>query len=68
MDGAKAGTVVMPHRGRGNWNDWGETNRVRVTLPGGKHTIALEYRPEDENMNIATNHFLLDRLHIERAR
>ncbi len=62
VDGEKAGTVVMPHRGVGNWYDWGETNPVKVRLSAGDHIIRIEYRPEDTNMNIATNHALIDRL------
>ncbi|MCM1452383.1 MAG: hypothetical protein NC102_08985, partial [Clostridium sp.] len=26
IDGRRAGVVVMPHRGVGNWSDWGRTN------------------------------------------
>lgn len=62
IDGKKAGTVVMPHRGVANWDDWGMTNAVKADLTAGRHTVALEYQPEDENMNIATNHALVDRV------
>lgn len=68
IDGAKLATVVMPHRGVANWNDWGESNVTRVKLTAGRHTISLEYLPEDENMNINTNHALVDRVIVERAR
>ncbi|MDE5876602.1 MAG: hypothetical protein K2H47_03795 [Muribaculaceae bacterium] len=68
VDGSKAGTVVMPTRGVANWNDWGLSNTVRVPLKAGRHTVTVEYRPEDENMNLSTNHALLDRLVIERAK
>lgn len=67
LDGVKAGTWVLPQRGVANWNDWGISNLIRLHLPKGKHTIGVEYRPEDENMNIATNHALLDLLRVERA-
>lgn len=68
IDGAKAGTVVLPHRGRGNWNDWGMTNGVQVKLSKGQHTIGIQYLHENENMNIDTNHALVDNLRIERVR
>ena len=68
IDGAKAGTVVLPHRGRGNWNDWGMTNGVQVKLTKGQHTLGIQYLPENENMNIDTNHALVDHLNIERVR
>ena len=68
VDGAKAGTIVMPTRGVANWNDWGMSNGVILELTPGQHVISLEYLPEDENMNIATNHALLDRVVVTRVR
>lgn len=62
VDGTKAGTLVMPQRGVANWDDWGLSNGVKVMLEPGRHTVAVEYQPEDENMNISTNHALLDRV------
>lgn len=64
VDGKKAGTIVMPTRGVANWNDWGYSNGVIVNLTPGIHEITLEYLPEDENMNIETNHALLDRIEL----
>ena len=64
VDGKKAGTIVMPTRGVGNWEDWGMSNGVIVELEPGVHQISVEYLPEDENMNIHTNHALLDRMVI----
>lgn len=66
VDGQKAGTVVMPQRGVANWNDWGLSNSVAVELTPGKHTLTISYLPEDENMNISTNHALLDRIILEK--
>lgn len=60
VDGKRVGTIVMPQRGVGNWDDWGMTNYVSVPLAAGRHTIALELRPENTNMNIDTNHALVD--------
>lgn len=68
VDGNKAGTLVMPHRGVANWNDWGMSNGVQVTLAPGRHVLSIEYRPEDENMNISTNHALMDRVTVEKVR
>jgi len=64
VDGEKAGTVVMPQRGVNNWEDWGMSNGVRVRLEPGQHTVRLEYRPEDENMNIKVNSALVDRFEV----
>lgn len=66
VDGKKVGIVVMPHRGRGNWDDWGMTNLLRVFLAQGSHTITLDFRPENENMNIKTNHSLIDNICLTR--
>lgn len=65
IDGIKAGTIVMPQRGVGNWNDWGMTNYLPVTLSKGAHKITIEMMPYDENMNLATNHALIDALILE---
>lgn len=67
VDGQEVGTVVMPQRGVGNWNDWGMSNTVRVRLEPGKHEVRLVLNPEDENMNISTNHALIDGLVIEKV-
>lgn len=66
VNGEKVGTVVMPQRGVGNWDDWGETNFVTVYLEKGNNKIELEFRPENENMNLITNHALIDRLTLRR--
>lgn len=64
VDGRSVGVVVMPQRGVGNWNDWGETNSLAARLTSGHHTISVEFRPENENMNLATNHAILDRVRL----
>ena len=64
IDGKKAGTVVMPQRGVGNWDDWGMSNSVKADLSEGNHTVAIVFEPYDQNMNGATNHALIDELVI----
>lgn len=65
VDGKPAGIIVMPQRGRGNWDDWGYTNSLLVEgLTPGAHTVTIEYLPDNENMNIDTNHALIDLLRI----
>lgn len=66
VDGKRIGIVVMPQRGKGNWDDWGVTNPLKVLLPQGTHTITLDFRPENENMNIKTNHSLIDDVRLTR--
>lgn len=68
VDGQPAGTVVMPHRGVGNWSEWGRTNPVEATLDAGPHTLTVAFLPQNENMNIATNHALIDRVILTRLR
>lgn len=64
VDDRDAGTLVMPTRGVGNWSDWGMSNGIVVPLRKGTHQVMIEYQPEDENMNIKTNHALLEYLEI----
>lgn len=67
VDGKKAGTLVFPQRGVANWNDWGISNLISLPLTKGEHTVSIVYLPENENMNIKTNHALLDALRVERS-
>ena len=64
VDGARAGLVVLPHRGRDNWDDLGWSNSVKVHLTPGKHTVRLDFRPENENMNIDVNHARIHALRL----
>ncbi|MDE5652922.1 MAG: hypothetical protein K2I48_05565 [Muribaculaceae bacterium] len=66
IDGQDVGTMVLPTRGVGNWSDWGRTNALVVTLPAGSHTLTLRYNPEDSNMNLSTNHAIVDRVVVEK--
>ncbi len=68
VDDQKCGTVVMPQRGVANWNDWGYSNSVTTRLAPGKRVVSLRYLPEDENMNIDTNHALIDRIEVVKIR
>ena len=68
IDGNKIGTVVMPHRGVANWDDWGMTNEVKTELKAGKHTLCIEYRLENENMNLSTNHAIIDCVKLVRVK
>lgn len=68
VDGQPAGTIVMPQRGTGNWNDWGMSNTVVMDLTPGEHTIALEFLPENENMNLKVNHALADQIVLRKIR
>lgn len=67
IDGEDVGTVVLPQRGVGNWNDWGMTNSIRVSLKPGGHEVKLVLNPEDENMNLHTNHAIIDGILLEKT-
>lgn len=64
VDGKKVGVVILPQRGRGNWNDWGLSNALQVALAPGEHVLTLEFLPANENMNIKTNHALIDNVRL----
>lgn len=60
VDGKRVGTVVMPTRGVGRWSDWGASNSLKIDLSAGAHTLELKFNPENENMNLSTNHAIID--------
>ncbi|MDE5750590.1 MAG: hypothetical protein K2H87_07470 [Duncaniella sp.] len=66
VDGERAGLVVLPQRGKENWDDFGWSNTLRVHLTPGTHEFTIDFRPEDENMNIDTNTAVLRGLRIEK--
>jgi len=68
IDGNSVGTIVMPQRGVGNWNDWGYSNSVETHLTPGLHTVTIRFLPENENMNFQVNHALIDQLTLRRLR
>lgn len=68
VDGQNVGTLVMPQRGVANWNDWGASNSVVVPLSKGKHSFEIVFQPQDENMNLATNHAAIDRLILRKIK
>ena len=67
VDDVEYGTIVMPQRGTGNWDDWGSSNSLRVKLGQGQHNIKLMLNPEDENMNLKTNHAIVDGVILEKV-
>ncbi|HUO85761.1 MAG TPA: glycogen debranching protein [Thermoanaerobaculia bacterium] len=66
VDGRPAGTLLLPQRGMGRWDDWGTTNPLRVWLEPGPHTLTIAYRPTHRNMNGETDEALLDHLRVTR--
>ena len=66
VDGRPAGTLLLPQRGIGLWDDWGTSNAVRIRLDAGPHTLTIAYRPEHRNMNGEVNEALLDHARLTR--
>lgn len=68
VDGEPQGVSVFPHRGNGEWQNWGWSNPVVLNLSVGRHMVTLEFSPEVENMNLYVNQALLDQLRITQLR
>jgi hypothetical protein len=66
VDGARIGSLVMPHRGVDLWTDWGYSSAIMTWLEAGSHTITLAYTAVDRNMNGANNKALVDHLRLTR--
>ncbi len=67
VDGNRAGILVLPQRGKDNWEEYGWSNTVKVYLTQGAHELTIDFRPENENMNITTNHAVIRGLRLEAA-
>ena len=67
LDGKYLGSIVMPHRGTGEWNNWGWTNSIKSYFAAGEHTIEIYYANYNINMNIKTNMALIDCLRLTKS-
>ncbi|HVV55044.1 MAG TPA: hypothetical protein VHC47_06960 [Mucilaginibacter sp.] len=65
-DGQFAGTVVFPQRGKDEWSNWGYSNPVKIQLSRGKHTLTLQFKEANENMDGAINQAVLDQVRVIR--
>ncbi len=64
VDGTYLGVFALAQRGNNNWSDWGYTNRLKIQLEPGPHSVMLDFLPHNENMNTETNSALLDLMRI----
>ncbi|HEX2982640.1 MAG TPA: carbohydrate-binding protein, partial [Ignavibacteriales bacterium] len=62
IDGEDNSVIVLPQRGENVWDNWGYTNSVMAELTKGKHTVTLEFKNYNENMNGEVNFALIDYL------
>ncbi|HET7732210.1 MAG TPA: amylo-alpha-1,6-glucosidase [Paludibacter sp.] len=68
VDDKRQGAQVFPQRGSDEWSNWGFSNAVKVQLKPGKHSLKLEFMPENENMNITINQAMLDYVRLVKIR
>lgn len=59
VDGKKVGINIFPHRGTGEWNNWGWTIPEKLDLKAGKHTFTLRMESDADNMDLEINDFKL---------
>lgn len=64
VDGTEKATVVFPQRARDEWSNWGWSNKTRLSLAAGKHTITLSLEDYNDNMNGEINQAMLDQFTI----
>ncbi|MET0463408.1 MAG: hypothetical protein ABW007_09640 [Chitinophagaceae bacterium] len=67
VDGQPISAIVFPQRGKDEWSDWGWSSGLTAALAAGEHTILLEYRTANENMNIDVNQVMLDVLRVTKV-
>ena len=68
VDGKLLGASVFPQLGQDNWEVQGWSNLSKVSLTPGKHEVVLEFRKENENMNIDINEAVLYTLRVVRVK
>jgi hypothetical protein len=68
QDDKAVGVLVFPQRGKGNWEDWGYSNCIRVELNRGKHQLQLDFRSNNENMSQEINTALFKKIRIRKIR
>ncbi|MFT4114137.1 MGH1-like glycoside hydrolase domain-containing protein [Silvibacterium sp.] len=66
IDGKKVGPIVMPERGKDQWDNYGRSSGQLLTLTPGHHTAALKFEPEDTNMDTYINTARLRAIVLDR--
>ena len=59
VDGQKVGINIFPHRGTGEWNNWGWAIPEKLDLKAGNHTFTLRMESDADNMDLEINDFKL---------
>ncbi|WP_345951958.1 trehalase family glycosidase [Mucilaginibacter sp. PAMB04274] len=60
LNGQFSGIVVLPHRGKGQWSNWGFSNSLRVKLRKGINQLSIQLKSTNTNMNIDVNQAMID--------
>lgn len=60
------GTFVFPQRGKENWEEWGVSNPVHLSLEAGKYNFCISLEDHNQNMNIEINEAMLDQVRLIR--
>ncbi|MEO6488661.1 MAG: hypothetical protein ABIO04_01875 [Ferruginibacter sp.] len=66
VDNIKKGIIVLPQRGKEEWSNWGNSNRIKILLNEGKHVFRVSLDPPNENMNGSINQAMLDNMSLKR--
>ena len=66
VDGVKEGINIFPHRGTGDWDNWGWTAPEKLSLSKGKHTFTLKFESDADNMDMSINDFKIKELCLIR--
>lgn len=63
------GSIVMPQRGKGVWDQWGMSNGIVVHLIAGQHKLVLTLGPENDNMSAqGVNRAVIDAMRLVRIK
>lgn len=68
IDGKRCDTVVLPQRGRDDWESRGWSNSVIVRLRRGWHLVEICYPEENINMNIEEDRAVLHSVRFSRLK
>ena len=55
VNGVKAGINIFPHRGTGEWDNWGWTVPEKLELKKGNNVFVLKWESDADNMDLHIN-------------
>lgn len=66
IDDVCCGSVVMPQRGKNNWESVGWTNSIMLQFCEGPHVVELRYLEDNINMNIDVDEAMVHLIRLTR--